>query len=92
MPRTWSHESPVRRHPDAVWRSFADELALLDPALRHLSSLNEVAARIWELADGRPLGGLIEQLLNEFEVERNQLDRDVRTFLDELHRRGLLAE
>jgi hypothetical protein len=53
-------------------------------------SLNEVGARCWELADGRTYEELIDLLLNEFEVERTQLESDVTGFLTQLAGRGLL--
>lgn len=89
--RTWTPATPVLRHPNIAWRGFERELALLDPAIGRLSTLNEVAGRCWELADGRSFEALVAQLLNEFEVERNELESDVRTFLDQLDQRGLLA-
>jgi GeoRSP system PqqD family protein len=92
MSKTWELHAPVLRHPNAVWRGFGEEMAVLDPGLGRLSSFNVVAARVWQLADGRTFEALIDQLLNEFEVERNQLEPDVRTFLDELSQRGLLAD
>lgn len=91
MQREWSQDSSVRRKPDVVWRSFERELALLDPGSGRFGSLNEVAARCWELADGRTFGELLACLMNEFEVERTELERDVRDFLNHLDARGLLA-
>jgi hypothetical protein len=89
--RHWTADSLVRRHPNAVWRGFEGEVAVLDPAVGRLSTLNLVAARCWELADGRSFAALIDALLNEFEVERNRLEGDVRNLLEELDQRGLLA-
>jgi GeoRSP system PqqD family protein len=90
--RIWTATTPITRNSAAVWRGFEAEIAVLHPVHGRLSTLNSVAARCWELADGRTFSALIDQLLNEFEVERNALERDVRTFLDELHQRGLLAD
>lgn len=88
--KTWSADAIVLRTPSAVWRSFETEFAVLDPAVGRLSTLNEVAGRCWELADGRTFELLVAQLLNEFDVERTQLESDVRAFLDQLVERGLL--
>jgi hypothetical protein len=90
MSHSWSDDAAVKRHPSAVWRSFESEVAVLDPAVGRLATLNEVAGRCWELADGRSFGAIIEQLLNEFEVERTQLESDVGSFLDGLVERELL--
>ena len=91
MIRIWSSESTVMRNPNAVWKAFENEIAVLDPAVGRLSSLNEVAARCWELADGRTFEQLLTQLLNEFDVERDKLENDVREYLGKLDERGLLA-
>jgi GeoRSP system PqqD family protein len=90
-PRTWTPSTHVLRNPKLVWRGFEAELAVLDPAAGSLSTLNEVAGRCWQLADGRSFSALIDQLLNEFDVERNQLEGDVRAFLNQLDQRGFLA-
>lgn len=92
MTRVWYADSVVRRSDTAVWRAFEGEVAVLDPAVGRVSTLNEVAARCWELADGRPFSQLVDQLLKEFEVERNVLERDVRALLEQLDERGLLVQ
>lgn len=91
MQRTFSAESKISRSSSALWRGFGDELAILSPDAGALATLNVVGARIWELADGRTFAELVETLLNEFDVDRNILERDVRTFLSALAVRGLLA-
>jgi hypothetical protein len=52
--------------------------------------LNEVGGRIWALADGRTFAEIVEILVNEYEVDRHQLQVDAETFLSELQGRGLL--
>lgn len=91
MGRTFSAESKIFRSPSALFRGFGDELAILSPEASALATLNGVGARVWELADGRTFSELVDALLNEFDVERNILEQDVRAFLDALATRGLLA-
>lgn len=88
----WPLDRSVRRKPGVVWKNFEREIAILDPRTGRLGTLNEVAARCWELADGRPLSDMLEALMNEFEVDRNELEADIRAFLAKLHARGLLDE
>lgn len=81
----------LRRHPDAVWRSFGDEAAVLAPASNAVHTLNAVAARCWELSDGRSLAAILDVLEAEFDVDRPRLEADVRAFIDDLVARGLVT-
>jgi hypothetical protein len=46
--------------------------------------LNPVGTRVWQLADGRSLEAIIDQVVAEFEVERDQAALDVCRFAAEL--------
>jgi coenzyme PQQ synthesis protein D (PqqD) len=46
--------------------------------------LNSVGTRVWELCDGRPLADIVDQIVLEFEVEREQAARDVQVFAERL--------
>jgi len=83
-------ETRVQRNPDAVWRSFDHELAVILPESSAIRTLNEVGARCWELADGRTFRAIVDALEGEFDVPRSVLERDVRDFLAELDARNLL--
>jgi hypothetical protein len=45
---------------------------------------NAVATRVWELADGRSLDAIVDQVVAEFEVERERAARDVCHFAAQL--------
>jgi hypothetical protein len=45
---------------------------------------NSVGTRVWELADGRSLEAIADQITCEFEVERPQASLDVRAFAERL--------
>jgi GeoRSP system PqqD family protein len=92
MPLLFNDETIIRRTPAALWRAFDDETAVILPTASAVRVLNEVGARLWELADGRTFADIIDTLLNEYDVERIQLQQDVRAFLTELHGRGLLED
>lgn len=82
----------VQRAPAALWRTFNTETAVILPSASAVRVLNEVGARIWELADGRTFGEIVDVLVNEFEAERTQIESDAQAFLSELHGRGLLED
>ena len=67
------------------------ESVVLDPASGRYYGLNEVAARIVQLAAGSArLGDIVEQILTEYDVEREQLARDVQSFVSDLASKGLI--
>jgi hypothetical protein len=49
-----------------------------------LHVLNAVGTRVWELADGRPLSSIVDDIVREFEVEREQAAADVCAFAAQL--------
>jgi len=83
-------ETIIRRSANALWRPFEQETAVILPTASAVRVLNEVGARLWQLADGRTFGEILDALVNEYEVTRTQLRSDAVAFLSELHSRGLL--
>lgn len=70
---------------------LGDEAVVLDPSSGNYYGLNEVAARILELAqEETTLGQIVDRLLDEYDVSRDRLTPDVMTFVQDLERRGLL--
>ncbi|MEI9939900.1 MAG: PqqD family protein [Pseudomonadota bacterium] len=92
MPRQIADETIIRRTPSALWRPFDQETAVILPTASAVRVLNEVGARVWQLADGRTFGEIINTLMNEYDVERTQLQLDAEAFLSELYNRGLLED
>lgn len=92
MPLQFTDDTIVRRTASALWRPFDHETAVILPTASAVRVLNEVGARLWELADGRTFGAIIDALVNEYDVERIRLQLDAVAFLSELHGRGLLEE
>jgi Coenzyme PQQ synthesis protein D (PqqD) len=79
------------RNLDMAWRVYDGQAAILCPEDSTLNTLNAVGTLIWEAADGRtPLSAIVARICAEFDVEPAQAERDVRAFIDELSRRGLL--
>ncbi len=80
-------EKKFMKNPDIVSRKIADETILVPIKnnvgdLRHLFTLNDVGARIWELIDGtKTRAQLCERVADEFEAERSAVDADVADFL-----------
>ena len=75
-----------------LMRTLGDEMVMLNLDAESYYGLNEVGARLMQLAEtGASLEKIIEQLFGEFEVGREQLEHDVRTVAAELIAAGLLV-
>ena len=86
------------KDPSVVYREIAGE-AILVPIRRNLVdmqsiyTLDNVGADIWKLIDGeRTLAEIREALLEEYDVEREQAERDVLAFASTLLERDLLTD
>ncbi len=81
----------LRTRPDLLARDLGGETVILDASECTYFSLNEVGSRIWSLL-GEParLADVHRQLLIEFEVEAEELWRDLRDLIAELVRHGLV--
>lgn len=49
-----------------------------------LHVLNAVGTRVWQLADGRSIDAITEQIVQEFEVERERARADVLAFAEQI--------
>lgn len=77
-------------HPDVVWRLVEGEVVLLNVSTGQYYSLDEVGSRVWALLPqaGISLAALRDQVIEEFEVDPETVDRDLR----DLFTRMLTAE
>jgi hypothetical protein len=59
--------------------------------LESIYSLNETAARVWELLDGRrTLAEILELLVQEFEVASVTAETDLRVLVEQLAEAGAI--
>jgi len=72
-------------------RVIDGEATVVLPSENMVHILSAVGTRIWELADGRhSLADIVDALCDEFEVQQEQAEQDVRAFVDELAGKGML--
>lgn len=75
-----------------VGQVLNDEAVLLRPEAGKVSVLNEVAARIWQLADGtRSIREIAAVITQEYQVGLDQAQADTIEFIDVMIKKGILV-
>lgn len=84
-------ERAVVRSPDQVSAEVDGEEVVLHLESGVYFGLEGVAARVWELlASPRTLAELVDRVTEEYAVEREACERDLRRFVGDLEREGLV--
>ena len=83
-----------RRHPKASFRPMGDEGGLVVLPNEHVVKvLNAVGIKVFSMLDGgHSEGQIAEAVADEFDVPVAEATDDVREFLGELRRNGMLAD
>ena len=77
---------------DVLFQEVSGETVLLDLASEKYFGLDPVGTRVWQLLnEDKNFGGMIATLLEEYDVERAQLEGDVRDLLGSLLEAGLIT-
>jgi hypothetical protein len=78
--------------PQVMARTVGDETVILDLASGTYFGLDSVGARIWELmCEGKTLAEICNRMLDEYEVSREELERDILRLAGELATQGLIS-
>jgi hypothetical protein len=73
-------------------RQVGDETVILDLGSGTYFGLDPVGARIWQLiGEGKTLGEICNTMLDEYEVTREALQRDVVDLVDKLLEQKLIS-
>ena len=73
-------------------RQVGDETVILDLVGGTYYGLDPVGARIWQLmGEGKTLGEICDTMLEEYEVTREDLERDVVKLADKLLEQKLIS-
>ncbi|MCM8771167.1 MAG: PqqD family protein [Candidatus Omnitrophica bacterium] len=88
-------EKRYQKSPDVVFRKIADEMILVPIRnnvgdLESIYTLNEIAARIWEVIDKKDVQSIKEMLLNEFDIDEKSVEKDLIDFLTDLEKMGFI--
>lgn len=83
--------SILRPARDLRFRRIDDEAVVVRQRAGEVLVMNETAARLLELADGRSsVADWVEVLAGEYDVDREALERDVLAFTADLAAEGML--
>ena len=83
--------SKVVISPDVLFQEVNREMVLLDLRSESYFGLDETGTRIWQLLQsGLTLPDVIEQMLEEFDVQRTTLESDLNELMDRLLDAGLV--
>lgn len=84
----------LQRHPEAAFRPMGEDGGLVVlPQKREVKVLNQVGMQVFTLLDGsRTEDEIVASVAAEFEVSTEEAARDVRDFLDDLRREGMLVD
>ena len=92
MPDVSDRRVPRRKNTLTHEVTETDEVVIYDGHAPQLLVLNDIAAGVWLMIDGkRSIDEITAEILNHFEAERATVTRDVLTFLDQLEQRKLIA-
>lgn len=76
---------------DVIVRRTGDTAVIVDLRTNRIFELNPVAARVWELLADSDETTLLARLGEEFDVDGDQLRREVETLLTTLQRENLIS-
>jgi Coenzyme PQQ synthesis protein D (PqqD) len=82
----------LRPSPDVVSRRLDGAGVLVHLPTNRIFELNETGIRIWELlSDGRDHAGVVNHLVEEFDVDAERAGRELNDLLHRFQREGLIG-
>jgi hypothetical protein len=92
MNRQVPSRADFRPSQDVVFRSLDDEAVLVHLGTNSIYSLNPTGARFWELlAAGHATSEIKARLSREFQVEPDEVEKEVEALLSSLLSEGLVS-
>jgi hypothetical protein len=77
--------------PEVMARQVGEETVILHLTSGNYFGLNAVGARIWQLiSQGMPRAAICEALLLDYDVAREDLERDIERLIQDLLSQGLI--
>ncbi len=75
----------IDKTPNCVSRLIGQEVVIILPAVGEIKVLNEVGARLWELADGEhTINELVNHICEEYAIDHRQAELDALDFIQKM--------
>ncbi len=87
-----STERKLRHAPDAVWRRYDEQVAVISLDVSRVRLFNGVGSFLWERSDGASVDELVQAVCARFAIDEATARADVEAFVADLSARGLLRE
>lgn len=88
---TLNGDSVISRNPQIISSKMDNEVVMMNIEKGNYYGLNRVGSEIWEkLAEPLTFGELCSMLLQEFEVAKEQCEKEVAAYLGKLVNEGLI--
>lgn len=82
----------IRVSPQVISQELSGETVILDLESECYFGLDAVGTRIWQLIrEGADLRTIHDTLLDEYEVDAAQLQRDLQALVEDARQRGLIT-
>jgi len=81
-----------RRKQELAWQLVGEEGVIVDPQAGEAIGLNPTAYLAWTLLPDHDEEAIVAEVVRRFATDPDTARRDVRAFVAELVRRGLVAE
>ena len=82
----------LSKSPDAASRTYDGQATIVLPSRAEVKVLNEIGSRVWDAIDGRrSLAQILDTLLAEYDIPREEALRDVLDFVGELRTQGMVS-
>ena len=79
--------------PDTIYERVGEGIVLVDTRTNEIYELNRTAARFWELVcAGNDLAATQQRMLQEFDVAKADLSREIEGLLASLENKGLITK
>lgn len=85
-------ERVPKKNPEIIAKNVKGEMVLLNPLSGKYYGLNKVGCAFWEKVDGkRNLSEIVSLLLEQFNVERGRLVKDIEDLMKTLNENKLMT-
>lgn len=84
--------SCIAKNTKVPWRMIEQEAILVDVGKGEVIHLNEVAAEIWDVIDGKKtMGDIVQHICKTFSVDEETAEKDTLQFTKELLEKKLIV-